>query len=59
MELEDIMSYASLIKGTGKIVADDLGRQKAKEIMRKAQRRFEELKQENAGDSRELQSHTY
>lgn len=53
------MSYASLIKGSGKIVAEDLGRQKAKEIMRKAQRRFEELKQENVGDSRELQSHTY
>ena len=54
-----IMSYALLIKGTGKIVAEDLGSWKAEKIMEQAQRRFEELKQENAGDSRDLQRHTY
>lgn len=53
------MGCALLIKGTGKVVAEDLGREKTEKIMRQAQRRFEELKQENAGDSRDLQSHTF
>lgn len=53
------MSYASLIKGTGKVVAKDLGKEKAEKIMQQAQCRFEELKKENANDSKDLQSHTY
>lgn len=53
------MPYAQLIKGTGKVVAEDLGKEKTEKIMRQAQRRFEELKRENTSDSKDLQSHTY
>ena len=53
------MSYALLIKSTGKVVAEALGKEKAEKIMQQAQRRFEELKKENANDSKDLQRHTY
>lgn len=53
------MPYAQLIQGTGKLIQEDLGKEKARQIMRQAQQRFEDLKAENAADSKALRSHTY
>lgn len=53
------MKYAHLIKGTGRVVAEDMGRESARRIMHQAGVRFEALKQENADDSKTQQSHTF
>ena len=48
-----------LIKSTCKIVAEEIGKERAGRIAAKAQRRFEELCQENAADTKALRTHTF
>ncbi|MBQ4426185.1 MAG: hypothetical protein II881_00330 [Oscillospiraceae bacterium] len=48
-----------LIKSTCKIAAEEIGKERAGRIAAKAQRRFEELCQENAADTKALRAHTF
>lgn len=48
-----------LIRETCKIAAEDIGKEKANRIMNAASVRFEELKKENATDSKALRAHTF
>ena len=48
-----------LIKTTCKIAAEDIGRERAKHIAEKAQRRYEKLCLENTSDPRALRAHTF
>jgi len=48
-----------LIKTSCAIAAEDLGKEKAERIAKAAQRRYEELLNENAGDSKALRKHTF
>ena len=48
-----------LIKTTCKIAAEDIGRERAKHIAEKAQRRYQELCLENASDPKALRAHTF
>lgn len=48
-----------LIKTTCAIAAEDLGKEKAEKIAEAAQRRYEELLNENAGDCKALRKHTF
>lgn len=49
----------SLIKGTCAITQEELGRGQADRIAQKAQKRYEELLEENRSDSKALRAHTY
>jgi len=49
----------SLIKGTCAIAQEELGRGQADRIAQKAQKRYEELLEENRSDSKALRAHTY
>ena len=53
------MRVQRLIKETGKIVSEDVGKVKAAQIARSAQKRYEALRAENSSDSKELRSHSY
>ena len=48
-----------LIKTTCKIAAEDIGRERAKHIAEKAQRRYQELCLENTSDPKALRAHTF
>ena len=48
-----------LIKTTCKIAAEDIGRERAKHIAEKAQRRYQELCLENSSDPKALRAHTF
>lgn len=48
-----------MMKGVGKIIAEELGKEKAGTIAQKSQLRFEELIKENCSDSKVLKRHTY
>ncbi len=48
-----------LIRTSCAIAAEDLGKEKAEKIAEAAQRRYEELLNENAGDSKALRKHTF
>jgi len=48
-----------LIRTTCFIAAEEIGREEADKIAEKAQKRYEELLRENAGDSKALQAHTF
>lgn len=49
----------SLIKGTCAIAQEETGRGQADRIAEKAQKRYEELLEENKSDSQALKAHTY
>ena len=53
------MRVQRLIKETCKIVSEDVGKVKAAQIARSAQKRYEALCAENSSDSKELRSHSY
>ena len=53
------MRVQRLIKETCKIVSEDVGKVKAAQIARSAQKRYEALRAENSSDSKELRSHSY
>lgn len=53
------MKVQRLIKETCKIVSEDVGKVKAAQIARSAQKRYEALRAENSSDSKELRSHSY
>ena len=53
------MKVQRLIKETCKIVSEDVGKVKAAQIARSAQKRYETLRAENSSDSKELRSHSY
>lgn len=53
------MRVQRLIKETCKIVSEDVGKIKAAQIARSAQKRYEALRAENSSDSKELRSHSY
>lgn len=53
------MRIQRLIKETCKIVSEDVGKVKAAQIARSAQKRYEALRAENSSDSKELRSHSY
>ena len=48
-----------LIKGVCAIAAEDIGKEKADRIAGVAQKRYEELCEENSSDSKALRSHSY
>lgn len=53
------MRVQRLIKETCRIVSEDVGKVKAAQIARSAQKRYEALRAENSSDSKELRSHSY
>lgn len=53
------MRVQRLIKETCRIVSEDVGKAKAAQIARSAQKRYEALRAENSSDSKELRSHSY
>ena len=53
------MRVQRLIKETCKIISKDVGKVKAAQIARSAQKRYEALRAENSSDSKELRSHSY
>ena len=48
-----------LIKSTCRIAAEDIGRDRARRLAVKAQRRYEKLRHENASDPKALRAHTF
>lgn len=53
------MRVQRLIKETCRIISEDVGKVKAAQIARSAQKRYEALRAENSSDSKELRSHSY
>ncbi len=53
------MKLHKIIKNVGLIVSENEGKEKAGRIMAAAQKRYEELTEENSGDSKALRAHTY
>ena len=51
------ISMQRLIKGACAIAAEDIGKERAARIAQNAQKRYEALRAENAGDPKALKTH--